>query len=55
MTDEEKWVNHIEHYCHSGDAEKDHLEADNALKLFLLSQGHSKIVEAWKKVKKWYA
>lgn len=55
IENEQKWVNHIKEYCHSGDVEGDHSEADKALKLFLLSLGHSAIVEEWEKVKKWYA
>jgi hypothetical protein len=52
---EKKWINHIKEYCHSGDVENDHSEADKALKLFLLSLGYSALVEEWEKVEKWYA
>lgn len=52
---EEKWVNHIKKYCHTDDPEYDHIEADKALTLFLLSLGYKKIVKEWKKVEKWYA
>lgn len=49
---EKKWINHIKEYCHSGDVENDHSEADKALKLFLLSLGYSALVEEWEKVEK---
>ena len=38
FSDEERWVKHIREYCHTGDNKKDHMEADKALMLFLLSQ-----------------
>jgi hypothetical protein len=55
IEDEQKWVNYIKEYCYSESKEKNHVQADKALKLFLLSLGHSAIVEEWEKVEKWYA
>ncbi len=52
---EEKWINHIREFCFTGDTESDHLEADNALRLLLVSLGYNDLIEQYDKVKKWYA
>jgi hypothetical protein len=52
---ESNWINYMKEYCHSGDTEADHFEADKALTLFLLSIGYSDIVDEFERVKKWYA
>jgi len=51
----EKWIKYIKEYCHSGDTEADHGEADKALCLFLRSLGYGELVDEWEKVDKWYA
>jgi hypothetical protein len=41
--------------CWSGDIEKDHVNADNALVALLLELGCSGVIEEYNKVEKWYA
>lgn len=52
---ETRWINYIKEYCFTGDTESDHVEADKALKLFLLSLGYKDLIEEYEKVEKWYA
>jgi hypothetical protein len=54
MNPEQKWVNHIKKYCNSWNKQLDHIEADKALKLFLISLGYTEIVKAFESVDKSY-
>lgn len=49
VDNEQRWINYIREYCFSEDIESNNKEAEKALKLFLISLGHEKIVEEYEK------
>lgn len=49
------YVAEIERQCMFGDAEADHSRADDLLCELLAELGYQEVVEAWRKVDKWYA
>lgn len=51
---EQYWITYIRDYCFSDDMELNHIEADRALRLFLLDLGCDELVKEYDKVKKPY-
>jgi hypothetical protein len=51
---EQYWITYIRDYCFSDDIELNHIEADRALRLFLLDFGCDELVKEYDKVKKPY-
>jgi hypothetical protein len=52
---DEKFAKKINNECHTTDKKIDHSSADHYLCELLKELGYTSTVEAWEKVKKWYA